>query len=179
MHYSHIQSKDGYTLADKALEAAFIGLKNVKKYSFLERGSDERQYCYPGIDLPVAGFCRTKYGKYKEYHTSADNLKLISDKGFEGSYSVLKSIIDAFELGMFPKVKLKCEPQLSKRDLYPSTSQKRKYNDKIINRRMNILAYCDGKKNIFEIATITNEPLKEVILEVKNLSEKGLVDLKK
>ena len=44
---------------------------------------------------------------------------------------------------------------------------------------MNILAYCDGKKNIFEIATITNEPLKEVILEVKNLSEKGLVDLKK
>ena len=179
MHYSHIQSRDGYTLADKALEAAFIDLKNVKKYSFLERGSDERQYCYPGIDLPVAGFCRTKYGKYKEYHTSADNLKLISDKGFEGSYSVLKSIIDAFELGMFPKVKIKCEPQLSKRDLYPSTSQKRKYNDKIINRRMNILAYCDGKKNIFEIATITNEPLKEVILEVKNLSEKGLVDLKK
>tara|TARA_B100001057_G_C22867301_1_gene957124 strand:- start:4591 stop:5880 length:1290 start_codon:yes stop_codon:yes gene_type:complete len=179
MHYSHIQSRGGYTLADKALEAAFIGLKNVKKYSFLERGSDERQYCYPGIDLPVAGFCRTKYGKYKEYHTSADNLKLVSDKGFEGSYSVLKSIIDAFELGMFPKVKLKCEPQLSKRDLYPSTSQKRKYNDKIINRRMNILTYCDGQKNIFEIATITNEPLKEVILEVKNLSEKGLVDLKK
>ena len=179
MHYSHIQSRGGYTLADKALEAAFIGLKNVKKYSFLERGSDERQYCYPGIDLPVAGFCRTKYGKYKEYHTSADNLKLVSDKGFEGSYSVLKSIIDAFELGMFPKVKLKCEPQLSKRDLYPSTSQKRKYNDKIINRRMNILTYCDGQKNIFEIATITNEPLKEVILEVKNLSEKGLVNLKK
>ena len=80
---------------------------------------------------------------------------------------------------MFPKVKLKCEPQLSKRDLYPSTSQKRKYNDKIINRRMNILTYCDGQKNIFEIATITNEPLKEVILEVKNLSEKGLVNLKK
>ena len=75
--YSYIQSRDGNNLADKALKAAFINLKKGKEYSFLERGSDERQYCYPGIDLPVAGFCRTRYDEYKEYHSNADNLNLL------------------------------------------------------------------------------------------------------
>lgn len=175
-NYSHIHSRSGDTLADQALKAALINLKNVKNYSYLERGSDERQYCSPGIDLPVAGFCRTKYGKYKEYHTSADNLNFINKKGFEGSYSVMNSIIECFELGIFPKVKIKCEPQLSKRNLYPSISKKNKYNNKIIKRRMNLLAYCDGKKNIFEIAIIINEPLDKLVNEIKILSEKGLID---
>ena len=178
-NFSHIQSRDGDTLADQALEAAFIKLKKIKKYSYLNRGSDERQYCYPGIDLPVAGFCRTRYGDFKEYHTSADNLNLLSYEGFYGSFSVLKTIIDTFELGLFPKNKIKCEPQLSKRDLYPASSQKSKYHDKVIHRRMNILAYSDGKKNIFEIAKIINETLKDVISEIEFLKKKNLIHFNK
>ena len=170
-NFSHIESRYGDTLADKALIAAFINLKNSKKYSFLERGSDERQYCYPGIDLPVAGFCRTKYGNFKEYHTSGDNLKIINKKGFEGSYKVLRNIVDAFELGIFPINKIKCEPQLSKRNLYLSTSDKKNYYDKVINRRLNLLAYSDGKKNIFEISKTLNEPLEEIIYELKLLKK--------
>ena len=123
--------------------------------------------------------CRSKYDEYKEYHSSADNLDLISSKGFEGAYKVLKTIIDTFEIGIFPKVKFKCEPQLSKRKLYSSTSQKSKYNDRTVKRRMNILAYCDGNRDIFEIANTINEPLEAVTLEIKNLQAEGLINFKK
>ena len=64
--YSHVKSPYGNTLADKALEAGLSGLKNRKSYSFLERGSDERQYCSPGINLPLCTFCRSKFGEYTE-----------------------------------------------------------------------------------------------------------------
>ena len=51
--YSYVSSRKGDTIADHAIRSALIGLPNVKKYSYLDRGSDERQYCAPGIDLPV------------------------------------------------------------------------------------------------------------------------------
>ena len=97
--YSHIHSRMGDNLADNALQAALIGLDNVVTYSFLERGSDERQYCSPGVDLPICGFSRTKYGKYPEYHTSADNFDVVTEEGLNGSIEVMSSIIDAFEIG--------------------------------------------------------------------------------
>ena len=50
--FSYINSPYKNTLADKVLESATRGLKNLKVYSFLERGSDERQYCTPNINLP-------------------------------------------------------------------------------------------------------------------------------
>ena len=61
--FSHVQSRYANTIADKALEAALIGKENVKTYPFLHRGSDERQYGAPGIDMPLCGFCRTKYSE--------------------------------------------------------------------------------------------------------------------
>jgi len=140
--YSHVESRMGNSLADKALQAAFVGLPNVKRYSFLDRGSDERQYCAPGVDLPVAGFCRSKYGEYPEYHTSADNFDVVTEEGLAGSYAVMTAIIRAFEIGLYPKVRVLGEPQLGKRDLYPTTSQKGSHSD--IRTRMNVLAYSDG-----------------------------------
>ncbi len=171
--YSYIESREGDTLADNALQAALIGLDNVKKYSFLERGSDERQYCSPGIDLPLCGFCRTKYGKYPEYHTSADNFDVVTEKGLNGSFEVMKTIIDAFETDLFPKLNVKCEPQLSRHNLRNNVSQKGYMGD--INTRLDFIAYADGKHSIFDISNKINKNLKYVIEEANALSDSHLL----
>jgi len=168
-NYSHVFSPN-YNLADKALSSALIGLKNVKEYSYLERGSDERQYCSPGIELPICGFCKSKYGKYPEYHTDKDNFDVVTQKGLEDSFKVMKNIIDAFEVGIFPKTLVLGEPQLSKRKLYPAISRRGSLDVETQNRR-NVLAYSDGKRNIFDICKQINLPLEQTILNIKNLKK--------
>ena len=172
--YSHVESRNGNNLADQALDAALFGKKNIKKYSFLYRGSDERQYCAPGIDLPVCGFSRSKFGEYKEYHTSADNLNIISEKSLQNSLDLLISIVDAFETDLKPVTNIKGEPQLSKYNLYPSISQKGIVKKGVFSKqefinRCNLIAYADGERNIFEISKKINMSLENLIKKVKVL----------
>ena len=173
--YSHVESRFGDSLADKALGAALIGRDNTKRYSFLSRGSDERQFCSPGIDLPVCGFCRSKYAEYPEYHTDADDLDLVTPAGLAGSYIVAKSIIDAFETGLYPETATPCEPQLGKRNLYPTISQKGSYDS--VKLRMNVLAYSDGKTNVFDIAHRIQAPLDAINDEIEILASNGLITI--
>jgi aminopeptidase-like protein len=171
--YSHVQSRLGQNLADQALQASLIGLDNVLTYSFLERGSDERQYCAPGVDLPICGFSRSKYGEYPEYHTSADNFDVVTESGLNGSFDVMKSIIDSFELGLIPKNNIKCEPQLGKRNLYPTISQKGANPD--LNTRMDFLAYTDGNHSLFDISIIIKKNLGLVVSEAIILKNNNLI----
>ena len=170
--YSLVHSPNKDTLADEALESALTGLKNVKNYDFVDRGSDERQYCAPGIDLPLCAFSRSKV--YPEYHTNKDDFKVVTQKGLQGSFEVMKNIIDAFELGSHPKSTFLCEPNLGKRDLYPKYSQKKIYDDSVFIRK-NLLAFSDGKRSIFKISNLLSLPLKKVCSEYKLLKSKKLL----
>ena len=172
--YSFVQSPNKNTLADKALEASFLGIKNKKIYDFTERGSDERQYCSPNINLPLCTFSKSKFGTFPEYHTNADNFDLVTDKGLNESLELFKNIIDSFETSLNPKNLTKCEPQLSKRNLYPTISKKGSM-EKEFKLRMNILAFSDGKNSIFDIAIKLNIPLKLVNKEVNLLKNAGLL----
>ena len=65
--------------------------------------------------MPVVGFCRSKFGEYPEYHTSADDLSLVSPEGLQGAYDVMKQVIDVLEMNRCYQVQVLCEPQLGKR----------------------------------------------------------------
>ena len=147
-------------------------MKTFKKYSFLERGSDERQYCSPSVDLPVCSFFKSK--NFPEYHTNLDNFKLVTQKGLQDSFDVIKTIIDAFELGLYPKTKIICEPNLGKRNLYPTLSRKGIYGNEI-KTRMNLLAYSNGKNDLFKISNLLNINLKEICEEYKTLKLKKII----
>ena len=95
-----------------------------KTYSFLHRGSDERQFCSPGIDLPLASIFRTKYGEFPEYHNSLDDFNLVTKIGLKGGFKIAKQAILNIDNKIIPIAKYICEPQLGKRGLYKLLSEK-------------------------------------------------------
>lgn len=114
--YSMVETKYGNTLTDRLLKNILqYHYPDYKLYDYLQRGSDERQYNAPGVDLPVCAVCRSKYGEYPEYHTSADDLSLISEEGLQGTYKLMKKCILALEYNYYYRVNCLCEPQLGKR----------------------------------------------------------------
>lgn len=155
--FSFMPSRLGGTLADKvALHVLKHRAPNFKSYNFHERGSDERQYCSPGVELPVASIMRSKYATYPEYHTSLDNLDFISAAGLEGSFELYKDCIELLERNKVYQVTTPCEPQLGKRGLYPTLSSGSVEEEFML--RLDFLAYADGKHSLLDIAERVNVP---------------------
>lgn len=174
--YSYLPSRYGNTLSDKAaLNILKFKHPDCKYYSFLDRGSDERQYCSPGVDLPVVSIMRSKYGDYPEYHTSLDNLEIVTAKGLYGSFSVIKDCIQALEKNETYKVKCNCEPQLGKRGLYPTLSTKESGNT--VRNMMNFIAYADGTNDLIDISNIINVPVWDLYEVAETLFQNDLVGI--
>jgi aminopeptidase-like protein len=119
-HLTYKKSRRGTADIDRAVQLA---LKDAAVEHAIEEffpyGYDERQYCSPGINLPVGCLMRTPHGQYAEYHTSADNLDLVRPESLLDSLETYLSIFyilenDATYVNLNPK----CEPQLGSRGLY-------------------------------------------------------------
>jgi aminopeptidase-like protein len=173
--FSFLPSRTGKTLADRiALHTLKHNTQSFKEYSFLDRGSDERNYCSPLIDLPVVSIMRSKYETYPEYHTSLDDLSFISPSGLDGSLLLYKKCIQSIENNMIYIATNYCEPQLGKRGLYPTTSKKNIYNE--TKKIKNILAYADGNTDLLSISEIIGLSIDEALIYVKILDEHGLIE---
>jgi aminopeptidase-like protein len=173
--YSYLPSRAGDTLSDQAAKHVLRHIDpQFVSYSWLDRGSDERQYCAPGVDLPIATIMRSKYGEYPEYHTSLDDLNLVTPAGLKGGYLALKLALEVIEQNVFPKITVLGEPQLGKRGLYPNISKKRLSGG--TQTLMNLLTYCDGKRTLLEIADLIGQPMWDLVPLVEQLKEYGLLD---
>jgi len=173
--FSYLPSRDGDTISDKiALHVLMHTHPDFVRYSYLERGSDERQYCSPGVDLPIASVMRTKYGQYKEYHTSLDNLDYISSEGLFGAYEILTRCIDCIENNVIYKATFMCEPQMGRRNLRPTlgASTSIQIDVKLMS---DILAYTDGNRDLLGISKILNMPMIDMMNSVNTLVKEGLI----
>ena len=157
--YSYVPSRDGETLSDHvALHVLKWIDPNFVRYTWLDRGSDERQYCAPGIDLPIATLMRTKYGEYPEYHTSLDDLEtVVTPSGLDGGYWAIRRAIEALERNKNYKVTVLGEPQMSKHGLYPTLSSKNSGEE--VRLMMNFVSLCDGRTSLLKIADRLNLPI--------------------
>ena len=179
--FSYVPSPKGDTLADNIILTVLKKyFKNFKKYSWLDRGSDERQFCSPLVDLPVVCITKSKFTNYREYHTSLDNLDFISQKGLETSFSMLKKCINLIDNKKFYSKKIPCETFLTKHKLIDTTNFFYKKNNKKINNNAvsDILSFCNGKNDVMDISKKCKLSISETntylnLLEKKKIIEKN------
>jgi aminopeptidase-like protein len=174
--YSLLPSRLGGTLADRVTEHVLRhDAPNYKRYSFLDRGSDERQYCFPGVDLPIVSVMRSKYNTYPEYHTSLDDLDLISPAGLGGGYEIYRRVLTALELNLRFKVTTTCEPRLGTRNLYPNL-QRKEISDDVVSV-LNVLAYADGAHDLVALSDRVGLPFDVCARVLRALHGAGLVTI--
>ena len=151
--FTYKRSKHRLSLADRAAE-------HVLKYHYPQHtvlefavgGSDERQYCSPGFNLPVGSLMRTPYQRYREYHTSLDNKSFISFQALAETIEAYQRICHVLErnkkyINQVPH----CEPQLGRRGLYPSSVDPL-FNREETHRLLHFLSFADGKMDLMDIA---------------------------
>ena len=175
--YSYLPSRDGNTLSDKTALHVLKHLEpEFKCYTWLDRGSDEGKYCAPGIDLPIASIMRSKYGEYPEYHTSLDDLNLVTPSGLEGGFKALKKTLNVVEKNVYPNIKVLGEPQLDKRGLSPTVSTKKVKEEFLLIRHF--ISFCDGQKSVLEIAELLDEPFWKLWPILGKLVDNDLLSVK-
>jgi aminopeptidase-like protein len=118
LHYK--KSRRGNAEIDRAV--AHVLQHSGQPHKILEfspYGYDERQYCSPGINLPVGRLSRTPHGTFPEYHTSADNLEFVHPEKLGDALTACLTIFSLLENNQtYMNLNPKCEPQLGKRGLY-------------------------------------------------------------
>lgn len=181
--YTFKRSRRGGTPADKVAEHCLQHAPDgtiTEVIDFVPSGSDERQYCSPGFDLPVGLLTRPMYANFPEYHTSLDDLEFVSGDAIAESLKMCLRMVQVHELNRtYLNLSPYGEPQLAKRGLYPSlggfgTVAARQES---LERRMYLLAFADGSHDLIDIAARAGSPAWEFAPEIHELMDAGLLGL--
>jgi aminopeptidase-like protein len=139
-------------------------------------GYDERQFCSPGVNLPVGRLTRTPNGEFDEYHTSADNLGYVSETALGNSWLACLRIFEAVEAdARYVNLSPKGEPQLGRRGLYRATGG---YYSSVPDRQMAlfwVLNQSDGNTSILDIAEKSGLAVCLLAQAAKDLQAAGLL----
>lgn len=177
--FNYVRSRHGGELCDRAAEHVLRHVpqdRPVRVRDFDPIGSDERQYCSPGIGLPIGSLLRTRHGEYPEYHTSADDLNFVSEAGLQGSLEAYLRVVQAIDLNCVPvRTDPRCEPQLGRRGLY-STFVKADVEDDIV-KTLNLLSFADGRTDLLAIAERAGYPIWAFAPILRKLVEADLIRL--
>jgi aminopeptidase-like protein len=174
--YTYKHSKDdSHPVNQVVLNVLEASGEAYSHFPFEVGGSDERQYCSPGFNLPVGSLMRTMYHKFPEYHTSLDNKSVVSFAAMEETVLMYAKIFKALELNQCYRNTCPFgEPQLGKRGLYHSIGGLPIPPQRIL-QRLHLLSYADGKTDLLTIARKRGESVLEYEEVVEELSAAGLL----
>jgi aminopeptidase-like protein len=142
---------------------------------FSPYGYDERQYCSPGFNLPVGLFQRSQFATFPEYHTSADDLDFISPEQLASSYRIILGALDILERdATMRNTAPKCEPQLGRRGLYPSTGGTSDGPQQAM-AMLWVLNLSDSTHTLLDIAERSGLPFGTICEASRRLEENGLL----
>lgn len=171
--YSYLASRLGNLPIDRIAKRVLATRSPAVTYSYVDRGSDERTYCAPGIDLPLVSLMRTKYGAYREYHTSLDDLTVVTPTGLQGGLDLVRDCIGELERAEYFTATVLAEPQLGRRGLYHSMHARTVAD--VVLLRTHVLAYADGQHSVLDMSEIFEIPVDDVQAVVDELIEHGLL----
>ena len=143
---------------------------------FTPYGYDERQYCSPGFNLPVGVLSRTPWGRFPEYHTSADNLEFVTPGALSDSLAKCLDIVDVIEGNRsYTNPHPCCEPQLGRRGLYGAMGG---HGDpKLMEEALLwVLNFSDGGHSLLDIAERSRLPFDVVRRAAATLEQHELLD---
>jgi aminopeptidase-like protein len=142
---------------------------------FSPYGYNERQFCSPGFDLPVGCLTRTPHGRLPEYHTSADNLDLVSPEHLAGSLFLYRAVLEVLEKNkLYESLNPKCEPQLGRRGLYDALAGDARSTEKEL-AMLWVLNLSDGRHTLLDIAERSNLPFGTIHHAASLLETHGLL----
>jgi aminopeptidase-like protein len=148
--------------------------KTFELLDFSPIGYDERQYCSPGINLPLGCFMRTPNGKFPQYHTSADNLDFVTARALAESLTVLWSVINVLERNQrFLNLNPRCEPQLGRRGLYRKVGGTSSRRDE--EALLWVLNFSDGEHSLLDITDLSGIGFNELFEASQTLAQHGLL----
>lgn len=142
---------------------------------FVPYGYDERQYCSPGIDIPMGCLMRTPNGEFPEYHTSADNLDFICTESLGASLNACLRVIEVLEGDRIClNLASKGEPRLGKRGLYSGLKDSKQPALEEMALFW-VLSFSDGEHSLLAIAERAKLPFAAVNAAATALERCGLI----